>query len=92
VSGDVTALPLTTSQARQVVRHLFGASANINPSGPTYYIVTLDGHVLAEGFNVFVAIRNAIQSYCQRTDANAQELIETALHRLREAQTKEITL
>lgn len=92
MSGDVTPLPLTTSQARQVVRHLFGASADIRPSGPLFYVVTLDGHVLAEGFNVFVAIRNSIQSYCQRTDVNAQELVETALHRLREARKKGITL
>jgi hypothetical protein len=92
MSGDVTPLPLTSSQARQVVRHLFGVSADIHPSGPRYYAVMVDGHVLAEGFNVFVAIRNAVRHHCERTGADAQKLVDTALRAYSEAIAKGITL
>jgi len=92
VNPDLTGLPLTSSQARQVLRHLFGRTADINPSGPRYYIVMVHGKVLADGHDVFVAIRNAVRAHCERTGTDPVKLLDTALAAYREARAKGVTL
>jgi len=90
--NDLTPLPLTSSQARQVLRHLFGKTADINPSGPHHYIVMVHGRVFAEGNNVFVAIRNAVRIHCETTGADASTILDTGLAAYREARAKGISL
>lgn len=71
------AIPLTAHQAHMAIHHLFGESAVIEVR--SRYLIKVNGKLLGDGATLVLSIASAVQTHCEKTGEDANELFARAL-------------